>query len=397
MSKNRLSEMPACSICVLSLFFLAAGCGGGYGSAPPQPAITFAPNPVAFPATTQGASSTPIVVTVTNTGTGALTISSIAAAGSNPGDFTNTNTCTAAVPAMGTCAISVTFIPTASGPRSETISLTDNAPGSPQVINVSGTANAISLSVTPPVSAIGNSQSLQLSATGDPNGVTWSVIASTSSGPGAQAPPGTIDATGLYTPPPGTPSLIVTVTATSKSDPSKSAFAAVNVVAPGSFTSTNNVQVAQYSVFPAAPANISVQFGLDTSYGLSTWSVPSTPLYVAGMKQSTHYHMRGVIQFADGSSFDDADFTFTTGALPVALVPAATVTTTPGLTPQSGVELLDTVIIADGLGKVPESVVTDLSGNVLWAYAPTLPNGPGPNPVKLLPNGHFLIGFSGQP
>ena len=46
---------------------------------------------------------------------------------------------------------------------------------------------------------------------------------------------------------------------------------------------------------------------------------------------------------------------------------------------------------------IPEVVVTDLAGNVLWAYQPTLPGGPGPNPVKLLPNGHFLIIFSGQP
>ena len=48
------------------------------------------------------------------------------------------------------------------------------------------------------------------------------------------------------------------------------------------------------------------------------------------MKQSTPYHMRGVIQFADGTSFDDSDFTFTTGALPAALVPNLTVTTTAG-------------------------------------------------------------------
>ena len=40
-------------------------------------------------------------------------------------------------------------------------------------------------------------------------------------------------------------------------------------------------------------------------------------------------------------------------------------------------------------------VVTDLAGNVLWAYRPTLPGGPGPNPIKLLPNGHFLISYSG--
>ena len=41
-------------------------------------------------------------------------------------------------------------------------------------------------------------------------------------------------------------------------------------------------------------------------------------------------------------------------------------------------------------------VVSDLDGNILWAYNPGL-TGVGPNPIKLLPNGHFLINLSGQP
>ena len=62
------------------------------------------------------------------------------------------------------------------------------------------------------------------------------------------------------------------------------------------------------------------------------------------MKQSTVYHMRGVVQFADGTQFTDTDQTFTTGAVPpTVLPPNLTVTTTPGMTPQSGVELLDMV------------------------------------------------------
>ncbi len=405
MSKIQLLNKLARSFCVLSLLFLAAGCGRVQKTpAPGRPAAAISPNPVTFPATALGFSSSPIVVTVTNSGTGALHISSVAIGGSNPGDFTNTNSCSGIIASQDSCTISVTFKPTASGQRSETITLTDNAADSPQVINVTGTANPIAITLTPQISAIGVSQTLPFIATGDPAGVTWSLSASTNSGPGALAPAGTIDASGNYTPPAGSPSLIVAVTATSKTDPSKSASATVNVVAPGAFTNTNNVQVAQYTVSTAAPANVSVQFGLDTNYGLTTWTLPTgqfggpptSPLYVAGMKQSTPYHMRGVVQFADGTTFDDADQTFTTGALPVNLVPTITTTTTPGMTPQSGVELLDMVVITPA-GKLTESVVTDLSGNALWAYQPALPGSPGPNPVKLLPNGHFLIVFSGQP
>jgi arylsulfate sulfotransferase len=401
-SKIRLLEKLARSFCVLSLLFLAAGCGQVTPRHQGMPAVLLSPNPVNFPATSLGATSSPIVVTVNNSGSAPLNISSVTPGGTNPGDFTNTNGCTASVPPLGTCTISVTFVPTASGLRSETLTLADHVPGNPQVINVSGTANPISITLTPQTSAIAVSQTLPFTASGDPAGVTWSLAASTNSGPGATAPAGTIDASGNYTPPPGSPSLIVAVTATSKTDPTKSASATVNVAAPGQFANTNNVQVAQYAVSTAASAKVSVQFGLDTSYGLTTWTQPTpqlggpVSLFVAGMKASTPYHMRGVLQFADGTQFLDADQTFTTGALPANLVPTITTTTTPGMTPQSGVELLDMVVITPA-GKLPESVVTDLSGNALWAYQPALPGGPGPNPVKLLPNGHFLINFSGNP
>jgi arylsulfate sulfotransferase len=261
-------------------------------------------------------------------------------------------------------------------------------------------SNAIILN--PPKAAIGTGQTMQFAAAGDPAGFTWSVAGFTNAGPGAAVPGGTIDSSGNYTAPSGAQSLLVTVTATSKTDPTKSATATVNVVAPGQFTSTNNVQVAQYTVSPAASANISVQFGLTTGYGLTTWTQPSgqfggaVSLFVAGMKASTSYHMRGVVQFGDGTQFTDADRTFTTGTLQAAQLPILTATTTPGMTPQSGVELLDLINIGATTNRFPVGV-TDLAGNVIWSYNPTgLPTGDIPNPIKLLPNGHFLINFGGS-
>ncbi|HEY6387956.1 MAG TPA: aryl-sulfate sulfotransferase, partial [Candidatus Acidoferrum sp.] len=371
---------------------------------PPEPAVTISQNPVNFPTISQGATSTPIMVTVTNSGSATLNISSVVTGGTNVGDFTTTNACSGSVAAMGTCTITITFVPTASGQRAETITIADNAPNSPQVINVTGTANPIAITLTPPASAMGVSQSLQFNATGDPNGVTFSVVGAPFLGsPAVIASPGMISSGGNYTGPGGASSFYAIVTATSKTDPTKSASATVNAVAPGAFTNTNNVQVAQYAVTPPSRANVSVQFGLDTTYGLTTWTQPTAQnlggpvsLYVAGMIQSTPYHMRGVVEFADGTQFMDADQTFTTGVVNAALVPMITTTTTAGMTPQSGVELIDMVIITPD-NKLPESVVTDLAGNVLWAYQPALPGSPGPNPVKLLPNGHFLIVFSGQP
>ena len=244
----------------------------------------------------------------------------------------------------------------------------------------------ISVSVSPQTAAIGTSLTMQFTATAtnDSTGVTWTASA------------GTIDSSGNYTAPAGPQSSTATVTATSKADPTKSSSATVNVVSPGQVTATANVQVAQYTVSPAASGNVSVQFGLDTNYGLTTWTQPvptgggAVSLFVAGMKGNTLYHMRGVVAFSDGSQYMDTDLEFTTGAYPAAQFPAITVTTRPGTTPQSGVELLD--FAGASITALPQ-LVTDLNGNVLWSYSSGLASVQA-NPVKLLPNGHFLINFN---
>ena len=263
----------------------------------------------------------------------------------------------------GICVLCVMFIAASCGQQT--------------VIKVSG--------VTPQASAIATNQTLQFAAvTNDTLGVNWSASA------------GTISAQGNYTAPAGPQSVTVTVTATSKRDATKSASAMVNVVAPGQVAATANPQVAQYTISPAAAGNVSVQFGTDTNYGLTTWTQPvpmgggAMSLFVAGMRANTLYHMRGVVAFNDGSQYMDADQTFTTGALPAAQLPTITATTTAGMTPQSGVELLDLVGGNTALAPV---AVTDLAGNILWSYNPGFTTLQA-NPVKMLPNGHFLVNFS---
>jgi arylsulfate sulfotransferase len=249
----------------------------------------------------------------------------------------------------------------------------------------------ITIALTPANAGLATGQTVQFTATGDPAGVTWTVTGGGANGAG------TIDANGNFTAPTGT-STTVTVTATSKTDTTKSASATADVVVPGTFAATNNPQVESYTVSPAGAGNVSVQFGLDTTYGLTTWTQPvpagggPVSLFVAGMQASTQYHMRGVVQFGDGSTFNDADQTFTTGALPTGVLPTITVTTANGATPQPGVELIDTV--TTGPGK-QNAFVTDLAGNVIWFL--TTNANQGPNPIKLLSNGHFLVNFSGQP
>jgi len=81
-------------------------------------------------------------VTLTNTGKVTLSISNITVAGANPGDFAQTGTCGASVAAGANCSLSVTFAPTAMGSRTASLSISDNASGSPQTVSLTGTGVA---------------------------------------------------------------------------------------------------------------------------------------------------------------------------------------------------------------------------------------------------------------
>src|SRR5256884_4260307 len=78
---------------------------------------------------------------------GALSVSSIAVTGTNTGDFAETDNCGGSVAAGASCTINVTFTPGAAGSRTAAISITDNAPASPQTISLSGTGLAPSPTV----------------------------------------------------------------------------------------------------------------------------------------------------------------------------------------------------------------------------------------------------------
>jgi 6-phosphogluconolactonase (cycloisomerase 2 family) len=109
----------------------------------PAPAVTFVPGSLDFGTVTQGTSSTPMNVTVTNQGTAALHIANVAIGGANAGDFSFSDpACGSAIPIGASCIITVTFKPLAAGLRTASVGLTDDAPGSPQVINVTGNAIA---------------------------------------------------------------------------------------------------------------------------------------------------------------------------------------------------------------------------------------------------------------
>ena len=76
---------------------------------------------------------------LSNTGSAALGITSIAFTGANATDFTEVDTCSPSVAAGGNCTIAISFTPSAAGAVTASLTITDNASGSPQAVLLSGT------------------------------------------------------------------------------------------------------------------------------------------------------------------------------------------------------------------------------------------------------------------
>jgi hypothetical protein len=117
------------------------GTGTGVGTV----IVTFAAPSLTFIGQTVGTTSASQTVTLTNNDpVNTLAISAVTLTGANSGDFTITGqTCTSLSPlaaAGGTCTITVTFSPTATGNRNATVQVADNASDSstPQSFLVSG-------------------------------------------------------------------------------------------------------------------------------------------------------------------------------------------------------------------------------------------------------------------
>lgn len=116
---------------IVNFKFPTCGTGGG-------PTASLSPTSLTFGSQTVGTTSSAQNVTLTNSGTASLSITSI----TTSGDFSQTNTCGASLAASSSCTISVKFTPTAAGTRSGSLSVTDNAPGSPQTASLTGTGVA---------------------------------------------------------------------------------------------------------------------------------------------------------------------------------------------------------------------------------------------------------------
>jgi subtilase family serine protease len=102
------------------------------------PAVTLGANIITFGSTAIGSTNTAPAFTLTNSGHATLALASIKISGKNASSFSETTTCGKSLSVGAHCGITVTFKPTASGTLIAAVELTDNAPGSPQSVSLSG-------------------------------------------------------------------------------------------------------------------------------------------------------------------------------------------------------------------------------------------------------------------
>jgi len=121
----------------------------GFGT---QSIAAISPASLTFPVQLVNTTSATQTVTLSNTGNVAYTINSVSLTGTNSADFVLNYSCTIGGNGMaggGNCSISVTFRPTAAGPRTAVVNIVTTANVNPTLaINVTGTGTQVNLSTT---------------------------------------------------------------------------------------------------------------------------------------------------------------------------------------------------------------------------------------------------------
>jgi hypothetical protein len=114
-------------------------------------ALSVTPSSINFPSTIVNFTAASQTITLRNSGSTDISMSSIALTASNAGDFTYNNSCTSTLPANQTCTIQVSFSPTVTGSKYAYLTIATSATNEPVAIALTGTAvdGSGALSVSP--------------------------------------------------------------------------------------------------------------------------------------------------------------------------------------------------------------------------------------------------------
>jgi trimeric autotransporter adhesin len=162
------------------LTVVLSGNGTGVATAPQA---TLSPSSANFNSVATGSSSAAQIFTLANTGNAALAITSVSLGGASASAFAiASNTCGTSLAASSSCTISVLFTPTAVSSATATLTVADNAAGSPQTSSLVGNGTAPPPAADFTVTTTPASQSV---ASG--SGVAYSVSVASTGGTFAQA------------------------------------------------------------------------------------------------------------------------------------------------------------------------------------------------------------------
>ena len=158
----------------------------GTGTPAPAPDVVLTPASLSFTAVA-GTTTAAQTATLKNTGDAQLTITAIAITGANSSSFNQTSTCGESLLPGASCSISITFTPAAATSYTASLSVTDNATGSPQAIALNGTGT------TAPSFTIASSTAAQTIQPGGTANYSMTIVAHN----GAIASPVALAVTGL--------------------------------------------------------------------------------------------------------------------------------------------------------------------------------------------------------
>ncbi len=123
----------------------------GTGSTTAVPSVSLSSSTLTYADQTVGSTSAAQIVTLSNTGSATLTLSTLTISGAASADFTRAGSCAAggSIAAGGTCTVQVAFAPTAVGARSATLTIASNASNGNATLALSGTGIQVSMAVNP--------------------------------------------------------------------------------------------------------------------------------------------------------------------------------------------------------------------------------------------------------
>lgn len=114
-----------------------------------EASLSFYPSRQNFSPQAVGSTSSAAAIVLENTGSAPLNLSAIGTTGVDSADFRQTNNCGGSLVPAGTCVVNVKFAPTAAGSRVASLSVSDTASGSPQIVALTGTGLGAAARFTP--------------------------------------------------------------------------------------------------------------------------------------------------------------------------------------------------------------------------------------------------------